>query len=526
MISEQVNRRKFSGRVFLLLAVAVLWAGAAPSQVIVWTAQYENDRTGANVQETILNTSNVNSQQFGLLFTRPVDGLIYAQPLYVPGVQLGTSTYNVVYVATLNNSVYAFDADNAANAAPLWHVNLGPALQIPAGGAFLGTEIGIVGTPVIDVTWNALYVVALTVQKGDMQYNLHALNLTNGQEQFNGPVVIQGHVPGTAFDARNGILAFTPNNVLQRPALTLYGGNVFVAFGALAEKYLYHGWLFSYNAHTLQQAGIYCSTPNGSKGGIWMSGHGMAADVSGLYLMVGNGTTNKGDLSSSFVRLNGTTPQYFTPANYASLNKYDWDLNAGGPLLLPNTTLLLGGGKTGAFFLLDRNNLGGLVAGDTQVVQTWQATTGCGTTAGEDCDELHDYIYWYAAPGQPLLYVWPMNEHLKAYAFNGSTFNTTPVVKNNPVAGFPGGQLTVSSNGGKDGTGIVWAAMSTQDAYGGPVPGMLRAFDAITLAELWNSDMNAADNAGLLSKFTPPIVANGKVYLATFSKQLNVYGLR
>ena len=192
-------------------------------------------------------------------------------------------------------------------------------------------------------------------------------------------------------------------------------------------------------------------------------------------------------------------------------------------MLLPNTDLVLGGGKTGALFLLNQTNLGGLAAGNTQVVQTWQATNGCGQGAG--CDEIHHYAYWSQAPGQPLLYLWPSNEPLRAYAFNGSTFNTTPVASNAAVPNFPGGQLAISANGGTAGTGILWAAMSTLDAANGPVAGMLRAFDAVSLTELWNSNMNPADNAGLLAKFCLPTIANGKVYLATFSGQLNVYGL-
>jgi hypothetical protein len=244
-----------------------------------------------------------------------------------------------------------------------------------------------------------------------------------------------------------------------------------------------------------------------------------------MYFMVGNGTTGGSDLSSTFVRLGGSSFDAFIPSNYKSLDKYDWDLNAGGPLLLPNTNLILGAGKTGTIFLLDRTNLGGLVPGNTQVVQSWQATKGCADVAGEGCDEIHHYAYWYLAPGQPRLYLWALNETLKAYAFNGSTFDTTPVAKTSVVANFPGGQLAISADGGTTGTGIVWAAMSVQDASVGPVPGILRAFDAVSLTELWNSNMKSADNAGLLAKFCLPTIANGKVYLATFSNQLNVYGL-
>jgi len=506
-------------RALLPLALATCLVGRAPAQPAVWTAQYDQGRTAANLSETILNTSNVNTSQFGLLFTRAVDGYIYAQPLYIPAVTINSVTSNVVYVATMNDSVYAFDADTPANSTPLWHVNLGTALEIG------GFQIGILSTPVIDTTSNTMYVVAMTVENGVRMYYLHALDITSGLEKFKGPVLIQGSVPGTAPDAVNGVLTFNGANLQQRPALGLFQSTVVIAFGTLQWMNPYHGWVMSYNAQTLKREGILCTTPNGTKGGVWMSGGGIAADANGMYFIVGDGSTGQmKDISSAFVRVQGTAIDYFIPANFNTLNQDDLDLNAGGPMLLPNTNLLVGGGKTGAMFVLNRTKLGGLVAGNTQVVQTWQATAGCGPQG--NCDEIHHYTYWSQAPGQPRLYLWAWNETLNAYAFNGSTFNTTPVAQNAAVANYPGGQLTLSANGGTAGTGIVWAAMSTEPPADQPVTGMLRAFDAVSLAELWNSNMNPADNAGLLAKFCLPTVVNGKVYLASFSNQLNVYGLK
>lgn len=511
----------FISKVLAVLATTGLCAGGTA----VWTAQYNSSRTAENVTETTLTTANVNTKQFGLLFSRQVDGLIYAQPLYVPGVKISGKSANVVFVATMNNSVYAFDADVPSKTQPFWQINLGTPLQIVTGGTYIGPQIGILSTPVIDVAWNMMYVVSLTVQDGVCVYSLHAIDLSYGTEQFGGPVVIQGYVPGTAFDAHNGDLAFNSNNVMQRPGLLLYNGTIVIGFGALAENYGYHGWVFSYDAHSLLQTSVWCTSPNGTKGGIWQSGHGIASDANGMYFITGNGSTGQGDHSSEFVHLNGTKADYFVPSHYNALDNNDWDLNAGGPLLIPNTQLLLGGGKTGTIFVLNRTNLGGYASGNTQIVQNFQATNGCATTGTKSCDELHHYAYWHLGSPQPLLYVWPMNESLSSYAFNGTTFNTTPVAQNAAVSNFPGGQLAVSSNGNKPGTGILWALMGTQDATAGPVPGMLRAFDALTLAELWNSNMNPADNAGLLSKFTLPTVADGKVFVATFSNLLNVYGL-
>jgi hypothetical protein len=512
-------------RALFLVAGVSFCLAATPPQVAVWTGQYDNARTAANLSEVILTPANVNTQHFGLLFSRAVDGYIYGQPLYVPGVSIKATNYNVVYVATMNNSVYAFDADNAANSAPLWQVNLGPAFQIGQGQLYIGTQVGILSTPVIDTASSTIYVVTLTVVAGDLVYSLHALDIASGQEKFNGPVVIQGYVAGTAPDARNGMLAFFAGNLLQRPALALVGSSVYIGFGTMSDKFAYHGWLFAYNKTSLQQQAILCTTPNGTKGGIWMSGRGIASDSNGIYFMIGDGSTGQGDVSSSFVRIGSSSSDYFTPDHFSILNNNDWDLNAGGPLLLPGTKLLLGAGKTGTIYLLNRTDLGGLESGNTGAVQSWQATAGCNTST-ENCDELHHYAYWSKAPGQPLLYIWPWNENLRSYAFNGSTFNTTAFAQNSALSNYPGGQLAISANGGKAGTGILWAAMSNQDSATGPAAGMLRAFDATTLAEIWNSNMNAADNAGLLAKFCLPTIVNGKVYLATFSNQLNVYGLR
>jgi len=515
----------FFHRSLLPLAWITVLVAPALAQKSVWTAQYNNDRTAANIYETTLTSSNVNTKQFGLLFSRQVDGFIFAQPLFMPAVTIQGVARNVVYVATMNNSVYAFDADHPADSAPLWHVNLGPVLMRP--GSLYTWEIGILSTPVIDTSTNTMYVCALVTDLGVNVYVLHALDITTGRERARGPKVITGSVPGSAPDAVDGMVTFDPSNLLQRPALSLFNGIVSVAFGTLNDKLPYHGWLMSYDTKTLEQTGIWCTTPNGTKGGIWMSGRGIAQDSNGIYLMTGDGDTGPGgDLSDAFVRIFNQQFDYFLPANYQTLDSNDWDLNAAGPMLLPNTGLLLGGGKTGTLFVLNRTNLGGYMSGNTQVVQSWQATAGCTSSQYNSCNEIHHYAYWYDAPGAPRLYLCAKNETLKAFEFTGKRFNTTPVAQNVAVANSPGGQLALSANGGKPGTGILWAAMTNAAAPNGMAAGILRAFDAVSLRELWNSNLVSTDNAGLLAKYCLPTVTNGKVYLATLSNQLNVYGLR
>jgi hypothetical protein len=370
-------------------------------------------------------------------------------------------------------------------------------------------------------------------QSGTRSHWLHALDISTGQEKFGGPVQIQGSVNGTAPDGANGVVTFSSSNQMQRPALLLDGTTITVMFGTAQERNPnYHGWVFNYNSQTLQRTSAWCSTRNGSRGGIWMSGRGAAADSNGIYFMVGNGDTSVGNWSEMVARMkDGVHQDYFVPDNYGALNDNDWDFGAGGPLLIPNTGLLVGGGKTGVLFVVNRTHLGKYLQGNSQVVQSWQATAGCSSNSWNNCNEIHHIAYWDrsgATPLQysPLLYVWGWEDPLKSFAFDGTTFTTTPAASNPIKANYPGGILAVSANGSQQGTGILWAAMSTEDASQGPVPGMLRAFDAVSLTELWNSTMNPADNSGLLAKFCGPTVVNGKVYLATFSNLVAVYGLR
>jgi hypothetical protein len=429
----------------------------------------------------------------------------------------------VIYAATLNNSVYAFDADLAE--APLWQVNLGTA--VPLRGVNLGPQCGILSTPVIDQTSGTMYVVPMISQSGARAHWLHALDITTGLEKFGGPVQIQGTVNGTAPDGKNGVVAFGSVNQMQRPALLLNGTTVTVMFGTAYETSpKYHGWVFNYDSQTLQPTSIWCSSRNGARAGIWMSGRGAAADGNGIYFMVGNGNSSGGNFGEMAVRMNhGTNRDYFLPDDYNTLNGNDWDLGAGGPLLIPETGLLVGGGKTGMLWVLNRTNLGKYVPGNSQVVQNWQATAGCNTAYWNGCNEIHHIAYWDRVGASPLLYVWGWEDPLNSFAFGGTTFTTTPAASNPTVANYPGGILAVSANGSQQGTGILWAAMSTQDASQGPSPGMLRAFDAVSLTELWNSTMNTADSLGQLAKFCVPTVVNGKVYMATFSNQVAVYGL-
>ncbi|MFZ0589625.1 MAG: VCBS repeat-containing protein [Bryobacteraceae bacterium] len=520
-----------------VFASALFFSHAAFSQVSVWTGHYSNARTGANLNEVTLNTSNVNSTQFGKLFSQPVDGEIYTQPLYIQGVNIaGKGVHNTVYVATMNDSVYAFDADSntGANAAPLWSVNFtNPAAGITAipvadvefeGYYNIHGTVGILGTPVIDQSSGTMYFVARTKENGQYFQRLHALDITSGAERPNSPVVITASVPGSGYDAVNGVVTFNSLLENQRPALALSNGVVYIAWASLDDRDPFHGWVMGYNATSLQQVAVFNDTPNGGRGGIWQAGNGPAIDASGsLYFMSGNGDWDgETNFGSSIIKFNPslTPTDFFTPSDWQNENTQDLDLGSSGPLLIPGTNLVVGGGKEGILYAAPTSSLGHLQT-DSSTTQAFQATVG----------HIHGTpVYWQSPSQGPLLYVWGERSTLRAFHFNGSTFDVTPVMQSTFTAppGMPGGMLSISANGSQAGTGILWAEIPVNsDAEQADVPGILRAFDATDLThEIWNSLQNPTrDDFGLFGKFAPPTVANGKVYLSTFSNQLCVYGL-
>jgi hypothetical protein len=496
----------------LILLFAAAHAGA---QVSVLTQHNDNARTGANTQETTLSPAIVNSSQFGLLFKQPVDDQVYAQPLYVAGVHIGDNDRNVVYVETVNNTIYAFDADDS-NAAPYWQVNFGAPPTFNTAGfncLDMNGDMGIIGTPVIDPDSHTLYVVAKTKEGGGYAQRLHALDLATGGEKFGGPVEISA--PG-----------FTPLLENQRPGLLLLSGVVYIAWASHCDDGQYHGFVMGYDAQTLAQTAVFNASPKGQAASIWQSGMGPAADENGnIYVVTGNGSWDGvSNFSESFLKLNAPgldLADWFTPSDHANMDRTDADLGASGALLIPGTNLVVGGGKTGVLYVLDINNLGQL--GDATVLQKFQATSR----------RIHSIAYWVSAANGPLLYIWGESDQMHVYNFRDGLFQTTPAMTSPMRAtGHPGATLSISSNGGSD--GVVWASsMASGDAWHATQPGVLRAFDADDVTrELWDSLQNPdRDSCGNYAKFTSPTVANGKVYLASFgtqktgSGQLCVYGL-
>ena len=516
--------QRFLSSAFLALSLPVM-VGAQS----VLTANYDNARTNANLSETILTPGNVGPNSFGKLFALSVDGQIYAQPLYMSGVSVGGATHNVVFVATMHNSVYAFDAD--APAAPLWTVNLGP--SIPSSSfdvpdqpyTDIEPEIGILGTPVIDPSTGTLYVVAGTLAsagagKTAPLYSLHALDVTSGAERFGAPAGITGEVTGIGDASINGVVTFDPAQHLQRPGLALSNGIVYIGFGSHGDTAPFHGWLFACSASDVsRRPAVFNPTPNGSGGAFWQSGRAPAIDSAGnLYVVSSNGDTDGiTSFSDSMLRLDPGTlalADWFAPSDVQILNDSDDDLGALGAILIPNTGLAVTGGKAGKIFLLNQAKLGNLNSTDSQVPQKFQPFSF----------GIFNAALWTRSTGKATLYLHGANSPVQSYAFTGNTFAEKPVSQSIASFNVPFQGMTVSANGGRYGTGVLWVI--TADAFPLPSTGTLRAYDADDLtSELWDSGMNSADAVGQFSKFANPTVANGKVYIPTGSQQLLVYGL-
>ncbi len=278
-----------------LIALILVGTGAQ-AQVNVVTAHNDIARTGQNLNETILTPSNVNPTQFGKLFSQVVNGAVYAQPLYVQGVTIGGNLHNVVYVATSADAVYAFDADTngGANAKSLWQVSL---LTNSTPSGTLTGAAGVWGTPVIDPSTNTMYLVSSETQDTTPIFRFHALDITTGAEKFGGAIQIQGSLLGTGTGSNAGVLTFNPTYHYQRPSLLLLNGIIYVGFGSVNDEGPWHGWIFSYNAATLQQINVFCASSNGSGAGIWMGGAGLAAEVYNpakpygrMFVATGNGS--------------------------------------------------------------------------------------------------------------------------------------------------------------------------------------------------------------------------------------------
>jgi hypothetical protein len=538
-----------------IIAVVMVCTISAFSQnnVGVFTSRYDNARTGQNPEETILTPTNVNSTGFGKVFSYAVDGQIYAQPLWVYGVQIpGKGTHNVVYVTTQMDSVYAFDA--AGISTPLWQDSfidlangIGP---VPCGTDGSGSDIscgvwpyyGITGTPVIDSSTNTMYLVARTYNYNtNVGYqNLHAVDITTGAEKFGGPVLIQAMVQGSGVGSHGGSINFNPLADIQRTGLLLLNQNgaktIYIGWAG-AE----HGWIMAYDATHLIQTAAITTTPNAGLGGIWQSGNGLAADSEGyIYTAVGDalfdantGGTDYGDtLMKMDANLN--VLDYFTPMDQSCRQQNDMDLGSSGPLVLPSKgtahpSEVLQSGKGGnpcdssgvaSIYLVDRTNMGKYSPTHDNIIQE---------VPGAPRGYWSSPAYWTNGSAQAIYYAGVAvgsgsGDHMKMYTLTNGILSTAPYAQSTNA--FPiGATPTVSSNGTSN--GIVWA-IERSDSLAvtpGVQPATLYAYNALNLSTLYISNQNALrDQGGCGNKFQVPTVANGKVYMAT-QNELDIFGV-
>ena len=503
--------------------------------VLTWHEDIQRD--GANTQEYALTHSIMTSSTFGKLFSCTVDGAVYAQPLWAANLTVNGAQHNVVIVATEHDSLYAFDADaNSSPCTPLWHANLldsthggtsgetsvpdTPSNALIGRGSYdIDPEVGVTGTPVIDPTTNTLYVVSKSVIASGPSFfqRLHAIDIATGNEKLSGPVTIAATYPGTGDGGST--TSFNARYENQRPGLALANGVVYIAWAAHEDVPPWYGWIVGYNASTLSQVSVLNVAPNAGEGGIWMGGAAPAVDQSGnLYLTTGNGvfdansaTSPSNDYGDSLLRLTSSlgVSQYFTPSDQDALNDEDGDFGSGGAAVLTNlpangsnpTHLLICGGKDGALYLINRDQLGGY--GDSNA---WQKLSFSGP------------IYASGAFWNSTYYIGPKNGFLQSLTLDTSTVKLTATGSTSMTFSFPGAVPSVTSMP-DDSNGIVWVLDNSRyctSQAAGCGPTVLHAFDATNLSnELWNSTQGSGNSAGNAVKFTVPTIANGKVYVGT-----------
>jgi hypothetical protein len=499
----------------------------------VTTSQYDNLRTGATLNEKTLTPQNVNAKQFGKLGAFKVDGAVYAQPLFIPALEIpGKGRHDVLFIATEHDSVYAFDADRPGEA-PLWQVKFADAKRgitpVPSRDVqcpFIRPEVGITSTPVIDMKTGTLYVLARAMighalGKNEYFQHLHALAITTGAEKFGGPKSISATVPGKGAGATNGQVSFDARRQNPRASLLLANDTLYLTWGSSCDVDPYHGWVMAYDPKTLAQKAVLNVTPDGTEGGIWMSDTAPAADANGyVYVPTGNGTFDASsggrDYGDTILKLSveGSAfviRDYFTPHDQQHLSDADDDLGSSGPVLLPdwpgaNPHLALQPSKGGAIYLIDRDRMGKYQSDRDAVVQKISMQGGgYGAMA-----------YW-----NKHLFFACSDDHLRDYVLENGELKLNAA--SNVEFENPGATPSVSANGTKD--AIVWA-IATKTWNGADQPAVLYAFDASKIDQpLYTSEQSGQrDRAAAATRFVVPTVANGRVYFSTRG-EVEAYGL-
>jgi hypothetical protein len=503
------------------------------------TYHYDNMRSGANLAEKVLTKSQVTSTTFGLQGSFAVDGAVHAQPLYLSNVAMpSVGAKNVLYVVTEHGTVFAFDADAATNGGsskPLWQTSTllqGETSSDDRECPSVTPEIGITSTPVIDRARGAIYVEAVSEDgAGNYLQRLHALSLTTGKELFGGPTLITGTFAGNGANSTGGIVTFDPGQYLLRAAMLQVNGTIILAWGSHCDIGAYTSWVMSYDADSLQQTGILNLVPNGSDGGIWMSGAGPAADAAGnVFISIGNGTFDgtldangfpaQQDCGNCFVKISSTPPltvlDYFATADTINESATDHDFGSGGPLLLPDVTdskgitrhLAISGAKNQNLYVFDRDNLG-----------KFNGTTD--TNYQEVQNAFLGMTFSKPAYFNGVVYYGASSDTVKAFPVANGKLAAAPSSQSLNKFFYPGTTPSITANGKTD--GIVWTIDS------GPSTGTtakLFAYDATNLAtELYDSTqaLNSRDSF-THNKFITPLAVNGHIYIGT-PNSVVVFGL-
>ena len=502
-----------------LLFIAAM--ASAQSAISVEMAQYNLERTNANLHETILTPQNVNPQTFGKIFERKVNDSVYAEPLIIAGLDIGGRTRNVLIVATMSNTVFAFDADDPEAGKPLWTRKVGtPAV----GNNWIGPfTFGILSTPFFDRSTNTIYLVSKNNQDKRVSNWVHALDVFTGQPKFNSPQEIN-------FPFADGKIVMDAPDVIQRAALLVTQGVLVVATASVLPYDMQEGFVQSFDASDLRRRlASFQVTPTGLKGGIWHAGRGIPTDGEGNIFVSTAGGDYDGvrNFGSSVLKFEAKTlklTDWFTPVNHEILFKGNTDLSAGGIILIPGTNLLIAGGKEGVVYLIDRTKMGRLETEDSKEppVQRFQASFGCHMT---ECSQHLGAAYWNLG-SEGMLYIWDRRDILRAFRFHDQRLETKAAAVSTMKAVVTGGP-TLSANGGDRASGIVWALTASEEPDFPEIPGTLRAFAASDVSkEIYSSASNRRDSPGGFTKFATPVVANGKVYVPTQSGKIAVYGLR
>jgi outer membrane protein assembly factor BamB len=442
-----------------------------------------------------------------------VDAHVYAQALYVGSVDFGEAgKRNVVYVATMRNTLMAVDADTGEE---IWRFNAGPPVQAELYQFFdIQGHVGILSTPVIDLPSRTLFLVSNNHINGEFLYRLHAVDIVTGRPRPNSPTTIEASVEGRSIDSEAGRLPFRAYDHLQRPGLALSRGVLYIAFGSHGDDGPYHGWLLAYDSANIgRRVAAFNVTPDGDGGAIWQGGRAPAIDSQGnLYVVSANGDyTGARNFGQSVIKLRPApelaVDSWFTPADWEELNFDDFEIGSSGAMLLPGDDFVVAGGKRGVVHLMPTTHLDGLERLTDPVGQSLPAVGSFG---------IFTMAFW-GAGSSGILYVRGVEGGVEAFRIGYGTMEPFHFAQSEEILGTPYQGMAVSSDGLRDDTGILWMATAED---------LLRAYLASDVRqELWNSGLDQRDDLGSFAKFATPTIANGKVYVPTFAGYVRVYGL-